>query len=255
MGMARLRAGQLHAVMPARGPFVHHGVRDVGMELQRVSAPGPDRLHFERVAFRQKLGAGRHVETFAMPLIDAFRPGLDDSEPGRGGTDRVIADLGMAARMLEYFAAELPGAHLGAEADAEKGLVLLHRYRDPIDLGADEFVFVIGAHRAAENDGAGMVGHGLRQRLAEARAAYVEPVSQPLQGASDAAGCRVLLVKDDQNLLLHEFRRTRLSSYLACSRMKSMFSRRSRIAKVSGLCRRRCADRRRARAAHGGQSA
>ena len=35
---ARARARQLQALVAARGPFVHHGVSDVGMELQRVGA-------------------------------------------------------------------------------------------------------------------------------------------------------------------------------------------------------------------------
>jgi hypothetical protein len=48
-----------------------------------------------------------------------------------------------------------------------------------------------------------MLGHRLRQRLAETRPAHVERVSELLQGTANAAGRGVLLVQDDQDRLLH----------------------------------------------------
>ena len=175
-----------------------------GWNCKRESRSGADRLHFERIALGQQFGAGRQIEPFAVPLIDAFGPGLDDGEAGRRRPDRIIADLGVALGMAKHFAAELPREHLGAEADAEKRLVLLKRHADPIDLAPDVIVLVIGAHRAAENDGAGMFRHGRRQGIVEARAAHIEPVAKVAQRIADAAGGGMFLVQDDQDRLLHD---------------------------------------------------
>ena len=106
--------------------------------------------------------------------------------------------------MAKHFAAELAREHLGAETDAEKRLALLERHADPIDLAPDEIVLVVGAHRTAEDDGAGMFRHGRRQRIAEARPAHVERVAELAQRIADAAGRGVLLVQDDQDRLLHD---------------------------------------------------
>ena len=48
-------------------------------------------------------------------------------------------------------------------------------------------VVVVGAHRAAEDDGGGVLRHGLRQRIAEARPAHVERIAQLPQRVADAA--------------------------------------------------------------------
>ncbi len=82
--------------------------------------------------------------------------------------------------------------HLRAEADAEERLVLAQRHADPIDLAADEIVLVVGAHRAAEDDGGGMIGHGRRQRIAEPRPAHVERIAELAQRVADAARRGVL---------------------------------------------------------------
>ena len=54
------------------------------------------------------------------------------------------------------------GKHLRAEADAEERRLLLQRHADPVDLGANEVVLVVGAHRPAEDDDAAVVGHASR---------------------------------------------------------------------------------------------
>ena len=126
------------------------------MELQRIGGAVAERLHREHVALGQQLAAARQIEAFAMPLINVVGPGLADREAGRGRPDRVVADLGVAFRMGVDPAAELARQHLRAQADAEKRLVLLQRHRDPVDLAADELFLIVGAHRTAEDDRAGM---------------------------------------------------------------------------------------------------
>ena len=203
MGLPRPRAGQFHAVVAARGPAMHHRMRHVGMKLQRESPPGADRLHFERIALGEEFRARRHVEPFAVPLIDTFRPGLDHGEPGRCRPDRVIADFGMALRMAEHLAAELPRQHLGAEADTEIRLVLPQRHRNPVGFAADEIGVVVGAHRPAKNNGGLVLGERRRQRIAEARAADVEAVAQLPQRIADAARRGILRVQNCEDRLLH----------------------------------------------------
>src|SRR5262245_52468614 len=101
-------------------------------------------------------------------------------------------------------AAEVMRQHLRAQADAEKRLLLPEWHREPVDLAANEIVGIVRAHRAAEIDGAGVVRHGLRQRIAEARAAQVEGMAALAQGMTDAPRARRLLVQDDQNWLRHD---------------------------------------------------
>src|SRR5436853_6827638 len=84
MGGARLGARQQRALMAAGGPAADGGVGDIGMELQRIGAVLPERLHRKRVAFRQKLGARREVEALAMPLVDLLRPWIADGAAERG---------------------------------------------------------------------------------------------------------------------------------------------------------------------------
>ncbi len=65
---------------------------------------------------------------------------------------------------------------------------------------------VVGAHGAAENDRSGVVAHGFRQGIAEARPAHVDTVSKLLQGMADPSGCGVLLVQNDQDRLWHSWK-------------------------------------------------
>jgi hypothetical protein len=81
MRVPRLCPRHRQAFMPGRGPAVHHRVRDFGMKLQCEGGAEAEGLHFENIALREELRAVRHVKALAVPLIDAFRPGLDDSEP------------------------------------------------------------------------------------------------------------------------------------------------------------------------------
>src|SRR5579863_4326082 len=109
-----------------------------------------------------------------MPLIDAFRPDIDDGEAGFGRTDRVIADFGTALRMAKHPAAEMPRAHLRTKADAKERLVFFQGHADPFDLAANEIVLIVGAHRPAEDDAGRMFAHRLRQRVAKPRPPHVK---------------------------------------------------------------------------------
>ena len=100
-------------------------------------------------------------------------------------------------------AAEMQRHHLRAEADAEERLLVAQRHADPVDLAVDEVVGVVGALRPAEDRGAGMIVHGLGQRIAKARAADVERKAELGQRLADAAGRGMLLVQDDEDRLQH----------------------------------------------------
>jgi hypothetical protein len=126
--------------------------------LQRIGgAAVTEGLHRKRIALRQHRRAGRQIEALAVPLIDVVRPILADGAAFGRRPDRVIADLGMAVGMLVNPGAELFRQQLGAEANAEKRFALLERDVEPVELAADDLVVVIGALRAAEDDGADML--------------------------------------------------------------------------------------------------
>ena len=95
--------------------------------------------------------------------------------------------------------AELHGEHLGAQANSQKRPLLAQRNRNPVDLPADEFIGVIGAHRAAENHRAGMLIQGFRQGIAKPRTPDIQPVTERPQRIADPARRRAFLVQDDQH--------------------------------------------------------
>ena len=169
------------------------------MELEAEGMAELKRLVREVVAFRQQFGAGRQLKPFAMPVIDLVRPVRAHGVARRSGADRIVADLGDALRMRRDFRAKLHREHLRAEADAEERPLLAQGHVDPVDLAADVVVGIVGAHRPAEEHGAGMLVQRLRQRIAETRTADVEPVPERAQRIADAAGRRRLLMQDDQD--------------------------------------------------------
>ncbi len=91
--------------------------------------------------------------------------------------------------------------HLRAETDAEKRSALLQRHADPVGLLAHEVVRIVGAHRPAEDDRAGMLLHRLRQRVAEARLADVELEALRRQHLPKLSRARMLLVENNQDLV------------------------------------------------------
>ena len=60
---------------------------------------------------------------------------------------------------------------------------------------------VVGALRAAENDGGGVVAQRVRQRIAQARAPDVDRDAMPREVLADAPRARQLLVQHEQDRL------------------------------------------------------
>ena len=200
MGGALLGARHFHAGEAACRPPAHHCVGDLRVELDAVGArPVAERLHREGVTLGEQLGALRQVQAFAVPLIDVVGPAGAHAKARRGRADRVITALDLALGMQVDPGAEVARQHLGAEADAEEGLLLGKRHADPIDLAPDEGFVVVRALRAAEDDRAGVVGEGVGKRLVEARAADVERIAAGFQRVPDAARRRMLLMQNDQD--------------------------------------------------------
>src|SRR5207248_1835925 len=84
------------------------------------------------------------------------RPVRAERQPCRRGTDRVVTDLRHPFRVRRNGRAELPGEHLRAQANAQKWTLLPKRDLDPVDFLSDVAVGIIGTHRAAENNRAGI---------------------------------------------------------------------------------------------------
>src|SRR5690606_32777385 len=63
------------------------------------------------------------------------------------------------------------------------------------------FLFVIGAHRPAEDDGAGVLLQRIGQGFTKRRAADVEGKAAPDEHLADTARGRSFLVQDDQDRL------------------------------------------------------
>src|SRR6516225_10660441 len=132
-----------------------------------------------------------------MPVVDVIRPVRTNLQPGRRGMDRIIADLRATLRMRRNTGAKLLCQHLRAETDTEEWTLLGERHGDPVDLAANELIAVVGAHRAAENHGAGVVLQGFGKHIAKARPPYIEPVSELSQRVADPARSRGFLMQDD----------------------------------------------------------
>ena len=206
---ALLGAGQLHAGVTARGPAAHHRVGDLGVELDAIGGRAvAQRLHPEDIALGEQLCAVRQLETLAVPLIDDLGPVAADIVGVLGHADRIIADLRLAFRMRGDARTEMLGQHLGAQADPEEGLSLGERNGDPIDLAAHELVAVVGALRPAEDDGAGVAGERLGQRIAQPRPADIERHAALGEVVADPAGGGELLMQHQKHRPLGSRRRT-----------------------------------------------
>src|SRR5205823_4455297 len=104
-------------------------------------------------------------------------------------------DLGMGLHADGRAGAEgLVG--VGAGGEAEKRLLLPQRDADPLRLAANKLGLVVGAHGAAEDDGAAMVLQRLGQGIAITRLADIERVAVAAEPLADVAGVGMLLVED-----------------------------------------------------------
>jgi hypothetical protein len=101
--------------------------------------------------------------------------------------------------MRRHLRAELFRQHLGAEANPQQRPLLPERHGDPVDLAANEVIAIVRAHRAAENDGAGVTLQRFRQGIAKARTPDVQRMPQRAQHIADAARRRGFLMQDDQH--------------------------------------------------------
>src|SRR5262249_36709559 len=89
--------------------------------------------------------------------------------------------------------------HLRAETDPKERLSLAQRHLDPVDFVAHELVRIVGTHRAAEDDGADVVGERIGERIAVARAPDIHGDAARLEVMADPSGGRMLLMEDDQD--------------------------------------------------------
>ncbi len=112
---------------------------------------------------------------------------------------RIPADLCRSVTIGRNLAAELARQHLRAKAYTEIGSVFLEWHFQPVDLRLDEFVWVIGAHRAAENHRTGMVFKGARQGIAKDGATDIEIITFLDEKLADTTGAGALLMKNDEN--------------------------------------------------------
>ena len=207
VGMTRPCAGQGKAVLGLDQPAVHHLLRHFRMELDGKCGPAVTERLVGKVftAGRQAGCATDQIEPFAVPLINPLGPGT----VGRaviGRLDVIIADLGAFVGIAVDLSAKLAGQHLPAQADAEIGHAGLQRAGDPVDLFADIVMLgvVVGAHRPAEDDRAGIIldirGQGATQRRPE----DVQRVALLQQLHADASWRRRFLVQYDGDPLGHE---------------------------------------------------
>ena len=179
---------------------MHHRVGHIGMKLEAEGMAEAERLHRKVARLRPAIRVPREDRNLrgASGRPDPASSGRRCS-PAARRADRVVADLRRGLRVRRDPRAELPGEHLRAEANAQKRPLLPERHRDPVDLAADVIVRIVGAHRAAEDDRAGMIVQRFRQRIAEPRTPDIEGMPERPQRVADTARRRGFLVQDDQN--------------------------------------------------------
>src|SRR5688572_24026710 len=196
------RSGAFHVQAHGIGarPAVDLRVGDLRVELDADgrAAVAHDLVGKRAVGHSQQPATARNVEALAMPLVDVVGH-LAESPRTVDPADRVIADLDIAMLTMIDPGAEILRQHLRAEADAEERLVLLQRDADPLDLAADERIAVVGALRAAEDDGAAVMLERLRQWIVETASAHIQRVTVALEPLADMARVGMALMQYDQD--------------------------------------------------------
>src|SRR5262249_40591607 len=117
---AIMGAGRVQLILQEPGPFDYLFRSAVGMELQPVGgAVVTEGLVGKGLAAGEQLRPVRQGKAVIVPLIDL--EGIGDESLARGGrSNRVVADLGVALRMLAHLGAERGRKQLRAQADAEE---------------------------------------------------------------------------------------------------------------------------------------
>ena len=129
------------------------------MKLEAVGiAAIAEGLRLEILAPGEQGRPARQIETFPVPLVDVIgEPAVADAMPLFGRLDGVIAHFDAPLRMPADAVTEMARQHLRAETNANEWRVFLKRNPDPVYFAAYPRVFVIDAHRTAENDRAGVI--------------------------------------------------------------------------------------------------
>lgn len=146
----------------------------------------------------EEVRAARQVEPFAVPLKDVIRHAAV-AQPGRSGSEWVVADLDGAGWAVIDARAEMMREHLGAETNPQERLALAERDADPIDFTLDVSDPVVGALRTAEDHRSAVRAQGLGQRLTIVMPANVEGMAIAAKPLPDVTGVGVDLMNDDEH--------------------------------------------------------
>lgn len=159
MAMTGVCAGFGHALAVEEGPAAQRRESHFRMELEAVGlAAIAEGLCLEILAPGEQGRPAGQIETFPVPLVDVIgEPAVADAIPLFGRLDRVIAHFNQPMRMRADALTEMARQHLAAETNAKERQVFLERDPDPVYFAAHPGVFVVDAHRTAENDRAGVI--------------------------------------------------------------------------------------------------
>src|SRR5690606_40008812 len=152
----------------AAAPPVDHGISNLWVKLHPDGRIAVDyRLVLKGAVRCRKHGCSvGALKPLTMPMVDACRP-IPETACGGRWTDRIIADFHALFGVLINAGTQISRQHLRAEANPEKWLILLECNANPFRFDLAVIVGIVGAHRSAENDRAGMILQCIGQRLAE----------------------------------------------------------------------------------------
>ena len=182
-------------------PAAHHRKCHFRMELEAIGlftiAEG---LRLEILALGQEGWPLRQIKTFPMPLIDVVgERAFADAMPVFRRMDGIIANFHTALRVAADAVTEMAREHLGAKTNAKKRRVFLEWNSDPVYFAAQPGVFVVHAHRTAENDHTGIILQCFRKRIAERGTPAIELASLGVQKTPEPPGRGMFLMQDDKN--------------------------------------------------------
>ena len=169
MAMTGTGAGLAYALVGQERPAAQRPESYFRMELEAIGSVAiAEGLCLEILATCEQGRPARKIETFPVPLVHVVgKPAVANAMPLFGRMNGVIAHFDAPMRMRADTVTEMARQHLGAETNAEKRRVFLKRDPDPVYFAAQPSLFVIDAHRTAENDRAGVIPKSWRQRIAE----------------------------------------------------------------------------------------